>query len=725
MGTVTIAVGAAATVALFGDGRSFNTFVRVVPSHGIAILLFVPLVIARRSAFRRSMLEQVGSWSLTLLAVGLVFAPAPKLPMAFLTVAPLVWAGARLGMRTAVGQIAVVCVLVTMLSSAGGGPFAPAAAHGQTTALIQLFAVVCVLAVLPLSVVTGQRERALAHVQAAEDLFRRGFDEALVALLLMHRDGHSLRVIEANQAATRKFGVVVGGVFAAPVRSADGHTLADIAAGLAAGDGWRGDMDNDRLGRFAVSMSRLSGGVDGNLLSCQLVDVTAQFEAERALHHLAFHDVLTGLSNRAGFDQCIESELVAAAASGTRVGVVYVDIDNFKTINDTAGHRVGDTVLVEVARRMIAAMRPDDVVARIGGDEFVVVCAGLTGSEDARHLAEQLATAVARPIESAGWTHRLALSVGVAVSSPASTSDVLLTQADHALYASKRAGKARVTLYDADLGVDERARIQLEHELHCAFINSEFVVYMQPVVETSTGRIVAAEALIRWHHPQRGLLAPDHFVEAAEQCGLMPDLGTWVLNETCRQAMTWPSRPSTDLAPPVHVNVSARQLEQPGFADTVTDALALHHLPPQRLILELTESYLATIDDALITDLETLAELGIRFAADDYGTGYSPLTRIIELPVQLIKIDRQFIESMDRDRRALAVVTALTTLADTLDLDIVAEGVETNQQRDTLIRLGIAQAQGHLWSAALTAEAFRDTLIHAHNNEVSRAAHPA
>ncbi|MGZ4769182.1 MAG: putative bifunctional diguanylate cyclase/phosphodiesterase [Ilumatobacteraceae bacterium] len=437
--------------------------------------------------------------------------------------------------------------------------------------------------------------------------------------------------------------------------------------------------------------------------TCQIVDVTARYHADLELERMALHDHLTGLANRVLLDIRLRDELVHAEGSGRGLAVMFIDLDDFKMVNDTSGHRSGDEILIEIARRLAARIRPEDTIARMGGDEFVLICPGVTGGDDAMALAERLWTTVDDAIELGSLSYKVHLSIGVAVSSPGSTAGQMLSRADIALYAAKHAGKRRVTLYSADLGAAAAKQVQLEAELSVARSEQQFEVYHQPVVNMSSETIDAVEALIRWHHPTRGLLLPGAFLAAAERCGMMSDIGPWVLDQSCRQAAAWVDLFGAD-APTVHVNVSTRQLDAVSFADSVLATVRRHNLSPRKLVLELTETYLAEVDATLFAQFETLAAHGIGLAADDYGTGYSPLTRITELPVSMIKIDQQFVREIGTDPRSHAVVDSVVSLARTPQLEVVAEGVETRTQARVLQDIGIVLAQGHLWHEAMPAQ---------------------
>lgn len=720
VGAVTAGVVAAATVDLSADGSVTQAFARVVPSHLAAVLLIVPLVLSASPVARRGAFEVAGTWALMVVVALLVFAPGQALPLAFVVMSPLMLAAVRLGVRTVASQLIALGVLVTWLTGRGAGPFAEAATVSWSSSVqVQIFIVVSALIVLPLAVAMSERERAVARAEASEQLFRRGFQDSLVGMLLVRVDqAPTLYVVEANPVAQAKLGVGHGDQVPAALRDDDGRSLGDIASASLAGGGWRGEMnhgsDPSEMQRYSVALSPLSGPTSATLATCQIIDATARYHAERELERQALRDHLTGLANRMMFDQRLQRELDSAAETGDRVTVMFMDLDDFKLINDGFGHRIGDDLLTDFAQRLSSLIRPGDMVARMGGDEFAVLCPAVATPDVARELAERLRGAADESFVIGGVSFHVGVSIGVTISSAGSTTEQLLAEADLALYGAKDAGKHAVELYSARLGDQAADRVRLEADLQSAFERREFEMYMQPVMTIGTGEIEAAEALIRWNHPERGLVPPDTWLGAAEGSGLMSKLGTWVLDESCRQGATWPTPVGHAHAPTVHVNVSTRQLDTPGFADLVIETLDRHDLSPTRLVIELTETYLAQIADYLLLELQTLSDLGVRLAADDFGTGYSPLTRITELPVKMLKIDKQFIEAVTTDPRSLAIVSSLVELANTLELDVVAEGIEYAAQADLVHALGCPTAQGHLWHPALPAAEFLALLTTPH-----------
>lgn len=737
LGVLVMGAVGGTTVWLAG-GDPLVTARTVMTSHGAAILVIAPLglrALRPRKAGRGP--EAVAAWTAVIGVTVTVFRVGQDLPLSFLPIPFLVWGALRLGVRTVGGQLVATALIVTWANRNGGGPFAEPLGAGSTaaTSLVQAYLVVCAMVTLPLAVSVAQRRAALERVAASERLFRQGFSDALLGMLLLRRcePGHAdlltgertaasgehvhggLDVVELNEVAGRMLArpdrELVGSSFTAHLEPADGAVLRDVVADLVGGAlaGWHGELRlraPEEVRWIEVALSPLSAGDD--MFVAQVLDVTARRAAEEQLIDQARRDSLTGLGNRGLLVERMEAALRTSRDEGRDVAVLFCDLDDFKHVNDSAGHTNGDLVLVEIAQRLTDLLAEGDVAARLGGDEFVLL-RPTGGAPAAAELAGAVIAALEQPVLIAGQAFVVGSSIGIALGGPGAQAGDVLRDADAAMYAAKAGGKRRAVVFSEEHRDRARRAVRIESELRRAIADGELLVHLQPVVDVRTGRTVAAEALIRWQHPEQGLLAPAAWLDVAESAGLMPEIGAWVLRRSCELALDWPAAdPRT--APAVHVNVSARQLDVPGFVDMVRDVLAATGLPPHRLVLEFTETQLDTVSAALLAELVGLRAQGIGLAADDFGTGYSPLTRIIELPLTMIKVDRRFVGAMLDDVRSRAIVTTLVRLSQSLGLELVAEGVETKEQADALRRLGCPTGQGYLWSRPVPAEEFRRRL---------------
>jgi diguanylate cyclase len=406
---------------------------------------------------------------------------------------------------------------------------------------------------------------------------------------------------------------------------------------------------------------------------------------------MAVTDPLTGLANRAGFDDQLDRTL----RRGESVAVLLIDLDGFKAVNDVHGHAAGDTLLAEFARVLRSAVRREDVAARVGGDEFVLVLSDITDPSQAVTVAHRiLAVAAASPVGLDGGTVPVRASIGIATGTAADGAKELIRRADVAMYTAKRAGSHGWQLYDASM-VDRRARDgELAEQLRGALADHQFEVLYQPLVDLSDGLVRGVEALLRWHHPRLGSVSPAEFIPIAERSRLINEIGLWVLEQACRQVRAW-----HELNPRLYasVNLSPRQLQEPGLVEDVQAVLARTGLPANRLVLEVTES--AVVDQQVaVPALFTLRALGVRIAIDDFGTGYSSLHYLTRLPVDVLKIDRGFVSELNGTPGGAAVTEAIIRLGQVLDLGTVAEGIETAAQADELLRLGCRTGQGYLYA---------------------------
>jgi diguanylate cyclase (GGDEF)-like protein len=421
---------------------------------------------------------------------------------------------------------------------------------------------------------------------------------------------------------------------------------------------------------------------------------------EADLRHLAFHDELTGLANRALLHDRVEHALASAPRSGRSVALCFGDLDGFKTVNDTLGHHVGDSVLVRASRLLSSIVRPGDTVARLGGDEFAVLMVDVEDPQAAVDFAHRIVAVLRDAPDFEGSQVGLSISVGVAYAESDTTTEQLLSEADSAMYEAKEQGKNRVEVFKSSMRSRMLERLDLTNGFRWALGRSEFFLQYQPIVSLSDNHLRGFEALVRWSHPSLGEVAPLRFIPIAEETGFIVPLGRWVLVEACEQLAAW--KAETDELLTLSVNLSRRQLISPHLADEVRTALSLSGIDPRQLILEITESVLMEDPERASQALSELRELGIRIAVDDFGTGYSSLSHLQRFPVDVLKIDKSFIDPLvQSDPGSSAFVTAIIGLAQSLGLEVIAEGIEHESQLHRLVELGCEQGQGFLMARPL------------------------
>ncbi|CAJ0688996.1 putative bifunctional diguanylate cyclase/phosphodiesterase [Ralstonia holmesii] len=424
--------------------------------------------------------------------------------------------------------------------------------------------------------------------------------------------------------------------------------------------------------------------------------------ANKELAYLALHDNLTKLSNRVLLEDRLTQAIRTAEREKRRFALMFMDLDGFKAVNDVYGHHVGDLLLIDVAQRIGARVRQQDTVARVGGDEFVVL-ACVDDPEDAGTLADALLEVVREPFMAGGHELRVSTSIGIAIyPGNGDNQHDLLTNADAAMYHAKGLGRNAYSFFEPSMNADVHHQLQLVQDLRRAVERHELVLHYQPKFNAPNGPIMGVEALVRWQHPQRGLVPADEFIPLAEKTGLIVPLGAWVLDEACRQMAQWHREGRT--AWTVAVNLSALQFGHAALIDTVRDTLARHALDPRSLTLEITESTAMRDVDASLQILQQLDAMGVRISIDDFGTGYSSLLYLKRLPASELKIDRGFVRDLAHDTEDAAIVSAIVALGQTLNLRIVAEGVETAEQQAFLTRLGCHSLQGYLLGRPMTAE---------------------
>ncbi len=545
-------------------------------------------------------------------------------------------------------------------------------------------------------------------------LYANAFDNSGEAMLITDRRN---RILNVNAAFTRQTGYALAEVAGQdPKILACGRTppatLEEMWRELRDKGFWQGELwDRKKSGEVypkwtSISSIRDEAGAVMFYLATYS-DISERKANEARIDYLAHHDALTGLINRYNLENRLGQVLLSAQRDRLRTAVLFIDMDRFKTINDTLGHHVGDQLLIEVARRLRACVRESDIVARLGGDEFVVVLTALGGDMDAAPVADKILRALSDPYAIEGAVLHSSPSIGVAIA-PNDGQDgaSLMKNADTAMYHAKAHGRNNVQFFTAAMNAAASERLALENDLRQAMQEGLLSLHYQPQVRAADGRCFGVEALVRWRHPERGDVSPLQFIPIAEESGLIDILGTWVLDEACRQLGAWRQAGIGGLR--MAVNLSAHQLRTQSLVRRVADALERHGLKGEDLELEITESAAMENPECAIDQLQALRELGVQLAIDDFGTGYSSLAYLKRLPIQVLKLDRSFVRDIEIDRSDADISAASLALAHNLGLKVVAEGVETPGQRDFLVRHGCDYLQGYLYSRPLPAEAAGD-----------------
>ncbi|MGH1482400.1 MAG: putative bifunctional diguanylate cyclase/phosphodiesterase [Geminicoccales bacterium] len=431
-------------------------------------------------------------------------------------------------------------------------------------------------------------------------------------------------------------------------------------------------------------------------------NVVERQRAEARMRHMALHDALTDLPNRILFQDRLEQAIVNARRHGSKVALILLDLDWFKDVNDTFGHSAGDQLLKTVAKRLSCAVRANDVVARLGGDEFAIVLNDLTRSDDADIVSRKLVASLDQPIALGDNEAHTPASVGITIfPDDGEIPEQLLQNADVALYRAKALGRSMSCRFDATMSNQVQARKSLEQDLRQALAADQFELYYQPQLDLATGEIVGVEALLRWHHPERGAISPAEFIPIAEETGLIVPIGDWVLRQACTQARAWQDKIAPNIT--IAVNLSAVQFKS-DIAATMIQLLHDYQLPPKLIELEITERIMMRDTDANLTILRRLSDIGIRFSMDDFGTGYASLSYLRRFPFSKIKIDQSFVRDINTKADAAAIVRAVIGLGNSLDMVVTAEGVETDEQLQYLRKAGCTQAQGYFIGKPVPAE---------------------
>jgi len=563
----------------------------------------------------------------------------------------------------------------------------------------------------------SERKRSEAALRQAQEVFRHAFDDAGIGMTLVEPSGN---IIRANDAMQEMLGyenaeLLVGKHMVDITHPDDRHITEDYVRGIETdvSDGFRIEQ---RLVRadgetvwVALTVSTVKDEAGHPMFSIgQIEDITERKAFSDRLKYEAAHDAMTGLLNRASFTERVSAALDTGTATGRLAAVLFIDLDHFKIINDSLGHAAGDDLLATVAQRLRLMLRPGDLLARFGGDEFVVLCTNVLGTRAMSQIARRLIEAIAEPILVGNDEVFVTASLGIAVANADDTAETLLRHADAAMYQAKHDGRARAAMFRPDHHGSAVAALRTGNDLHRALARDELAMHYQPIIDLRTGRVVGFEALMRWNHPERGLLGPGEFIAFAEETGLIVPMGMWALETACRQTAYWQSvRDRLPNAPQlsINVNLAARQVADRTLAKTVAQIIDRTGIAPGAVVLELTENTLMQDTASTIDALHALRSQGVHLSIDDFGTGYSSLAYLKRFPVESLKIDRSFIDGLGQESEDTSIVEAIIRLAHALELSAVAEGLETPTQLETLRTLGCDFAQGFLLGRPLPAEA--------------------
>ena len=708
-----VATGAASMVLLIIFGAVSGTqehsdYAGLVATRSGLSVLVIGMGVLSWQTWPRS--ARTASWyralavegSVTVATYVVVFVAWASFPAAFLALPVTLWVASRADVFRSWVHLAIVTSLTIVLTVEGVGPAVRGPLREQLV-LAQLYVAVVALKCLFVSIQRSQKLAAVHERAATADRLRQSLDGALIAQLTVS--------LESGRAVIGLVNPAAQSLLCRDLASLPGTDWLDLVSAEARDDAhaallsiadrhvqeWRKEILHaldDGVRRWTLVVASAlpdHSGVRTRDIGLQLLDITDRKEMEERLAHRAVHDDLTGLANRA-----LLYERVGAAlreATDGRVGLLFLDLDRFKNVNDSLGHAAGDELLSVLGDRLATGSRPGDTVARLGGDEFVICCPDISGRLELEQVARLMRERIASPITIAGRAVTVTVSIGATVSGDLSTPAQLVQEADAAMYEAKRRGGTEVEHFESHLRTRAARHLDLDQALRTALRTDQFVLHYQPVVDLADGAVLAAEALIRWNHPDRGLLAPGDWLDVAESSDLIIEIGAWAMHEACRQAARWAA---DGRALDVHVNVSGRQLVRPGIVELTSRALEDSGLDANRLVLELTETHLLEVHASMTADLEHLRTLGVRIAVDDFGTGYSSLHQLTQLPVDVLKIDRTFVAAMDSDPRATAVVHGIIGMARALHLDLVAEGIETTEQSTGLYRAGCTTGQGYL-----------------------------
>ncbi len=638
-------------------------------------------------------------------AVQIRVVDALDMPLSMVVIVPMLWVALRLGTFWTSVSASGLAVFLSMMAIAGHWPLIePVGTMAENVLKLQTILIMSGIPPFVVAALNASRDRAVAMITESE---RRAHEKSAALEVTLSSMNQGLSMFDAagklviwNWRYAELFGIE-------PRLLQPGTSLVSLLKARRTSDGLERDAEaivaQQKLdlaqGSILHTKYRLKNGLtiatvispmDGGGWVSTHEDITDREAAAQRVAHAAHHDVLTGLANRAELRSRLADAFSDCASGKGSFSIFVLDLDRFKAINDTFGHGVGDMVLVEVANRLQAIVGPQDIVARLGGDEFAILCRPIGDQrEGASAIASRLLLEIGAPFYLEGRCLHIGVSIGIASAPDHGTDgDVLVRNADSALYKVKSNGKNAYRFFDAALEVEARERREIEADLRDALEKEQFELHYQTIRSLVTGKVVSAEALIRWRHPMRGLVKPDLFIPIAEESGLILGIGEWAIGQACRDAASWPADVS------VAVNVSAAQLGKTDLVGVVTRALFSAGIEPRRLTLEVTETIFLRNDEMLLADFHVLHNMGVQLSLDDFGSGYSSLGYLRKLPFDKIKIDRSFIVDIEDNPQSAAVVCAIANLARSLGIDAVAEGLETESQVSLVTAAGCNLAQG-------------------------------
>jgi len=662
----------------------------------------------------------------------LFFIDEDNYPITFIFLPISMWVAYRYKQKGATLFIVTISILATYGTSQGYGPFVSESVN-ESLLLLQSFMGVMVIATLVLAASVDESKKAneklidsqnklksildaqTDYLKVAENeliLAENVFNKSVQAIFITNSDGIILRANSAFSKITGYCNTEAIGRDPRFLRSGkhDKIFFDELWHELLNEGSWQGEVwDRRKNGEIFPTWQTMTAVRDDQNQLIQFIsifsDISEKKLSEERIHHLAHYDVVTGLKNRAAFHDQLAKSISHADRQGHKLALLYLDLDNFKLINDASGHPVGDMLLKHIANRIKLMIREEDTIARLGGDEFVILLVGINTIQDAAMVAEKVLLEMAKPVLLEHTEVVVTGSVGVSTfPMDARDADILLKNADVAMYRAKEKGRNNFQFYTAEMNAQAEERLQLESDMRKALERNEFVLHYQPQANLETGRIIGCEALVRWQHPERGLIPPNIFIPVAEESGLIRQLGEWVLYTACMQQKKWHQSDLYSIR--MAVNISGRQFISQQLIFEIQKIITDTGIDPNKLELELTESTIMENVEENITVLQKLHDMGVQLSVDDFGTGYSSMAYLKRFPIDQLKIDQSFVRDIVTDADDAAIVNATTALGHNLHMHVIAEGVETLEQLQFLKNNGCDEIQGYYFSRPVTADEF-------------------